>query len=215
MSKIALDLESSSLWGILANLGFGTESGSLFPGEIGGRMNPFQQWRSVEQATISYGYGLAVTSLQLARAYAAIADDGLVRPVTFIKGGNDNIRGTETRVMSAQTAEQIRTMMEQVTATGGTATRAQVAEYRIAGKTGTVRKMGKNGYAEENYRALFAGIAPASDPRLVMVTVIDQPDSGDYYGGVVAAPLFSKVMSGALRLLDQGAHFLPEQVVDL
>lgn len=200
--KIALDLESGALWGMLANLGFGSESGSHFPGEIGGRLNPFQQWHRVEQATIGYGYGLSVTTLQLARAYAVIAADGIARPVTFIKGGNSAMRGSETRVMSTATAQQVRAMMEQVTANGGTATRAQVPEYRVAGKTGTVRKMGAEGYAEENYLALFAGFAPASDPRLVMVSVIDQPDSGDYYGGVVAAPLFSKVMSEALRLLD-------------
>ncbi|NOR51595.1 MAG: penicillin-binding protein 2 [Gammaproteobacteria bacterium] len=200
-SKIAMALDSGELWGMLSRLGFGYDSGSQFPGESGGRLKSFQQWRQVEQATIGYGYGLSATPLQLARAYAAIAADGVVHPVSFLKY-RDGDYIPEERVMKASVARAVRKMMETVTQTGGTGTRAQVSGYRVAGKTGTVRKAANGGYDEENYLAIFAGLAPASDPRLVMVSLIDQPQSGDYYGGVVAGPLFSKVMAGALRLLD-------------
>ncbi|MCW8827207.1 MAG: penicillin-binding transpeptidase domain-containing protein [Gammaproteobacteria bacterium] len=201
MSKIAMALDSGDMWGMLSGLGFGYDSGSHFPGESSGRLKSFQQWRKVEQATIGYGYGLSATPLQLARAYAAIAADGVVHPVSFIKyQEGDAIPGE--RVIQSDVARAVRKMMETVTQTGGTGTKAQVAGYRVAGKTGTVRKAANGGYDDENYLAIFAGMAPASDPRLVMVSLIDQPQSGEYYGGAVAGPLFSKVMAGALRLLD-------------
>ncbi|MCW8982768.1 MAG: penicillin-binding transpeptidase domain-containing protein [Gammaproteobacteria bacterium] len=201
MSKIAMALDSGDMWGMLSGLGFGYDSGSHFPGESSGRLKSFQQWRKVEQATIGYGYGLSATPLQLARAYAAIAADGVVHPVSFIKyQEGDAIPGE--RVIQSDVAHAVRKMMETVTQTGGTGTKAQVAGYRVAGKTGTVRKAANGGYDDENYLAIFAGMAPASDPRLVMVSLIDQPQSGEYYGGAVAGPLFSKVMAGALRLLD-------------
>lgn len=201
MSKIAMALDSSEMWGMLTRLGFGYESGSQFPGESNGRLKSFQQWRQVEQATIGYGYGISATPLQLARAYAAIAADGVAHPVSFIKY-KDGDYIPEEKVMSASVARKVRRMMETVVQTGGTGTKAQVSGYRVAGKTGTVRKAAGGGYDEENYLAIFAGMAPASDPRLVMVSLIDQPQSGDYYGGAVAGPLFSQVMAGALRLLD-------------
>ena len=201
MSKIAMALDSGEMWGMLSRLGFGYESGSRFPGESSGRLKSFQEWRKVEQATIGYGYGLSATPLQLARAYAAIAAGGVIHPVSFLKY-REGEHIPEERVMKASVAREIRKMMEKVTQTGGTGTKAQIAGYRVAGKTGTVRKAVGGGYDHENYLAIFAGIAPASDPRLVMVSLIDQPQAGDYYGGVVAAPLFSQVMGGALRLLD-------------
>jgi len=201
MSKIALALDAGDLWGMLTRLGFGYESGSQFPGEASGRLKSFQQWRKVEQATIGYGYGISATPLQLARAYATIAADGVTHPVSFIKY-NDGDHIPQERVMPVSVAREVRLMMEKVTQKGGTGTKAQVAGYRVAGKTGTVRKASGGGYDEQNYLAIFAGMAPASDPRLVMVAIIDQPQSGEYYGGAVAGPLFSRVMAGALRLLD-------------
>jgi len=210
VSKIAMALDSGDMWGMLTRLGFGYDSGSQFPGESSGRLKSFQQWRQVEQATIGYGYGLSATPLQLARAYAAIAADGMVHPVSFIKYGEDEAI-PEERVMKASVARAVRRMMETVIQTGGTGTKAQVAGYRVAGKTGTVRKAANGGYDEENYLAIFAGLAPASNPRLVMISLIDQPQTGEYYGGSVAGPLFSKVMAGALRLLDIPPDDLGEQ----
>ena len=201
ISKIALALDAGDLWGMLTRLGFGYNSGSRFPGEANGRLKSFQQWRKVEQATIGYGYGISSTTLQLARGYAAIASDGVARPVSFIKYDEGDYI-PEERVMSVSVARKVRLMMEKVTQQGGTGTLAQVAGYRVAGKTGTVRKASAGGYDDENYLAIFAGMAPASDPRLVMVVIIDQPQLGDYYGGTVAGPLFSQVMAGSLRLLD-------------
>jgi len=201
MSKIALALDAGDLWGMLTRLGFGYESGSQFPGEVSGRLKSFQQWRKVEQATIGYGYGISATPLQLARAYATIAADGVAHPVSFVKY-NEGDHIPQERVMPVAVAREVRLMMEKVTQKGGTGTKAQVSGYRVAGKTGTVRKASGGGYDEQNYLAIFAGMAPASDPRLVMVAIIDQPQSGEYYGGAVAGPLFSRVMAGALRLLD-------------
>lgn len=198
-SKIALSLEPSEFWAHLANLGLGAETGSGFPGEQSGTLSTFHEWRKTKQATISYGYGLSTTLLQLTRAYGVLAAGGVLKPVTFIKGG-DEIQ--DIRVFTSEVTSEVVKMMQRVVENGGTGTRASVAGYHIAGKTGTVRKISGGAYGDEDYLALFAGIAPATRPRLAMVIVIDQPDSGDYYGGVVAAPLFSKVMTGALRLLD-------------
>jgi cell division protein FtsI (penicillin-binding protein 3) len=209
-SKIAMALDAGDFWGMLTRLGFGYDSGSQFPGESGGRLNSFQQWRQVEQATIGYGYGLSATPLQLARAYAAIAADGVIHPVSFLKY-RDGESIPEERAMKVNVARAVRKMMETVVENGGTGTKAQVAGYRVAGKTGTVRKAANGGYDDENYLAIFAGLAPASNPRLVMVSLIDQPQTGDYYGGAVAGPLFSEVMAGALRLLDIAPDALGQQ----
>jgi cell division protein FtsI (penicillin-binding protein 3) len=164
-------------------------------------MNAYQDWGKAEQATVSYGYGLSVTALQLTRAYAALAADGVSRPVSFFKLAVDAIP-EGTRVMSPEVAKAVRAMLERVVQTGGTGTRAAVSGYRIAGKTGTSRRVSSGGYNEDSYLAVFAGFAPASRPRLAMVVMVDRPDDGDYYGGVVAAPVFSSVMAGALRLMD-------------
>jgi cell division protein FtsI (penicillin-binding protein 3) len=157
------------------------------------------RWRDIELATLAFGYGMSVTPLQLAEAYSVIANDGLLRPVSFLY--QDKVPEGE-RVMSARVAREVRTMMEEVLGPEGTAPLARVAGYRVAGKTGTVKKSIAGGYADDRYQALFAGMAPASQPRLVMVVVIDEPSRQDYYGGVVAAPVFSRVMTGALRLMN-------------
>ncbi|MEN8169464.1 MAG: penicillin-binding transpeptidase domain-containing protein [Pseudomonadota bacterium] len=200
-SHIALELEPEQLWDQFVRVGFGYDTGSGFPGEAAGLMNAHQDWRKVERATVSYGYGLSVTALQLTRAYAALAADGVLRPASFLKLAEDEIpAGTE--VITPQVAQAVRTMLERVVHKGGTGTRAAVSGYRIAGKTGTTRKVGSAGYNEDNYIAVFAGFAPASRPRLAMVVMVDRPDDGEYYGGVVAAPVFSRVMQGALRMMD-------------
>lgn len=200
-SRIALSLEPQRLWDVFSRFGFGYDSGSGFPGEAAGLLNAYQDWRDVEQATVSYGYGLSVSTLQLAHAYATLAADGQQRPVSLLKRKPDNLPKSRQAIDPA-IARAVRGMLELAVQKGGTGTRAQIAGYRVAGKTGTVRKAGVGGYSEENYISIFAGMAPASRPRLAMVVVVHRPDDGEYYGGVVAAPVFARVMEGALRLLD-------------
>ena len=166
---------------------------------MGGILNIPAEKQLVEKATLSYGYGLSVTPLQLTRAYAAIANDGVMPAVSFVR---INEASHKTKVLSEKYAKQIREMLETVVAKNGTGYRAAVSGYRIAGKTGTVKKASAGGYSDDSYIAVFAGIAPASNPRLAMVVTINEPRGDVYYGGKVAAPVFSKVMSGALRLMN-------------
>ncbi len=198
-ARIALKLPRKVLHDYLWKLGFGQETGSGYPGEVRGRLRPAGRWAKIDQATLAYGYGLSATVLQLAQAYAVLAADGVRRPVTLLRRGAPP-RGV--RVFEAATARAMRRMMESVVSEGGTAPLAAVPGYRVAGKTGTVKKLGKKGYEDHAYLALFAGMAPASDPRLVMVVMIDDPRAGRYYGGEVAAPLFARIMDDALRLLN-------------
>lgn len=198
-TKIALSMTAEELWKALDRVGFGLSSGSRFPGEADGRIGDYWRWSPVQQASRAYGYGIQVTALQLARAYAVLANDGLLKPVSFLK--LDEAPKGE-RVMSVEVAAQVRHMLESVITDEGTGRQAGVDGYRIAGKTGTVHRTGRGGYADDRYAALFAGIAPASRPRLAMVVVIQDPLLGDYHGGQVAAPVFAKVMSGALRLMN-------------
>lgn len=198
-TKIALTMTPEELWKSLDKVGFGLSSSSRFPGEADGGIGDYWRWNPVQQASRAYGYGMQVTSLQLARAYAVLANDGLLKPVSFLKQ-TDIPQGE--RVMSSGTATKVLHMLESVVSEEGTGKLASVDGYRIAGKTGTVHRTGRGGYSEDRYTALFAGIAPASKPRLAMVVVVHDPLLGDYHGGQVAAPVFSKVMTGALRLLN-------------
>ncbi|MFT6625762.1 MAG: cell division protein FtsI (penicillin-binding protein 3) [Cycloclasticus sp.] len=198
-SKIALSIPPMGLWKLLDKLGFGHSTDNGFPGEARGKLVGYEQWRPIERATLSFGYGLSSSTLQLAHAYSAIANDGLVQPVTLVKNKHQAVG---EQVMGAKIAEQVRAMLKGVVSQAGTAPRAQVHGYSVAGKTGTVKKAIAGGYSEDNYLGIFAGMAPAGDPKLVMVVVIDEPKAGDYYGGLVAAPVFSRVMSGALRLMN-------------
>ena len=198
-SKIALSLEPHYFWTSLARVGFGQSTGSGFPGEVSGFLNSYNNWSEVEQATMSFGYGMSVTALQLARAYMAFATDGMMLPVSFLKVTEPV---SASRVFSASVARQVRGMLEAVVQKGGTGYRASIEGYRVAGKTGTVHKTVAGGYSEDRYLSLFAGMAPASKPRLIAVVIIDEPQGDQYYGGLVAAPVFSSVMAGALRLLD-------------
>jgi len=198
-SKLALGISAKNLTDVHSRIGFGLTTGSGFPGEVGGILNMPNEKQLVEKATLSYGYGLSVTPLQLARSYAAIANNGVMPAVSFTR--IEKVEN-ETKVLSAKYAKQIREMLEAVVSKEGTGNRASVAGYRIAGKTGTVKKASAGGYSDDSYIAVFAGMAPASNPRLAMVVTINEPDGDIYYGGKVAAPVFSKVMSGALRLMD-------------
>lgn len=210
-SKMALSIPPKALWQTLTNVGFGFDSGSGFPGEAMGQLTNYSGWSELQRATLSFGYGLSVTALQLARAYTVFANDGVLLPVTLLRKASlpDQISPEPERVMSKATARAIRHMLERVVKKGGTGTRAQVRGYRVAGKTGTAKVSGPGGYTGHDYTSVFAGMAPASNPRLVMVVVINEPRGDEYYGGLVAAPVFSRVMSGALRLLDVAPDDLP------
>ncbi|HYM46834.1 MAG TPA: penicillin-binding transpeptidase domain-containing protein, partial [Burkholderiaceae bacterium] len=198
-TKIALALNKQSMWEVLRRAGFGELTGAALPGELAGVLRSASRWVPVEQAAIAYGYGISVTPLQLARAYGAIANNGVAPTLTLLKR---NAAAEGHTVMSVGIARELQAMIEAATGPNGTGMRAQIADYRIAGKTGTVRKLTPSGYSEDQYVAWFAGFAPASDPRLVMIVMVDDPRSGVYYGGEIAAPVFGRVMSGALRLLD-------------
>ncbi|MES9966196.1 MAG: penicillin-binding transpeptidase domain-containing protein [Sedimenticola sp.] len=211
-SKIALDLPREELWNHFFKLGFGDPTNTGFPGEVNGQLTPHLNWTKIDHATLSFGYGLSVTPLQLARAYAVLAADGVRYPVSLLRL-EEKPRGE--RVMSAGVARDVRRMLKAVVSTEGTAPEAAVAGYQVAGKTGTVKKITSSGYSEDKYLAVFAGMAPVSDPRLVMVVMIDEPRAGEYYGGQVAAPVFSKVMAGALRLLNVAPDNLPNSSVRL
>ena len=197
-AKMALALEPETLWNAFDRLGFGKPPQAGFPGEAAGRLRPYKSWRPIEQATMAYGHGISVSLLQLARSYMVFAGDGEIRPVSLIKV---DVPPTGAKVMAAATSQAVRSMLELVVQPGGTAPRAQVMGYRVAGKTGTAHKQENGRYANDRYIASFVGLAPASNPRLIVAVMIDEPSNGQYYGGAVAAPVFSQVMSGALRLL--------------
>lgn len=204
--KIAQMMSYGDLWSLYDRLGFGHPTGVEFPGESRGILRHHSTWRPFEHATHSFGYGLSVTSLQLAQAYLVLAADGVKRPVSLFKRDpltQASSAREEVRVLSQDTTRRLRAMMETVVSEQGTAKQAIVAGYRAAGKTGTAKKSaGKAGYASNRYQSVFAGFIPAGQPRFVMVVMIDEPGAGAYYGGVVAAPIFQKVMDGALRLFN-------------
>ena len=197
-AKIALALPSEKMWNMFNQVGFGTPPRSGFPGEGAGKLRAYASWRPIEQATMAYGHGISLSLLQLARAYMVFASDGEIKAVTLVKRDTP---AASTRVITPETALQVRRMLELVVQPGGTAPRAQVMGYRVAGKTGTAHKLEGANYAANKYMASFIGFAPASDPQLIIAVMIDEPGAGQYYGGTVAAPVFSNVMAGALRLL--------------
>lgn len=196
-SKIALALSSKTLWRMFNRAGLGISTASGLPGESAGRLARYQDWRPIEHATIAYGYGVAVTPLQLAHAYASLANGGVLMPATLVRRSAP-VMGQ--RVMSPVTAKAVIRMLELAVGEQGTGGAARIARYRVAGKTGTMHKSTPGGYAKHRYVAAFAGLAPVSDPQLVMAVVIDDPIVGNYFGGEVAAPVFARVMAGALRL---------------
>ncbi len=197
-AKMALALPAKTLWNLFSQVGFGVPPQSGFPGEVSGKLRAYKTWRPIEQATMSYGHGISVSLLQLARAYTIFTTNGELKPVTLLKQ-DAPVAGTP--VISPETAQAVRRMLEMVVQIGGTAPRAQVAGYRVAGKTGTTHKIEGKGYAANKYISSFVGFSPMSSPRLVVAVMIDEPSDGQYYGGTVAAPVFSQVMAGTLRLL--------------
>ena len=197
ISKIALKMPREYFWETYHNLGFGMTAHAGFPGEASGELLDYQQWHDFEQATLSYGYGVSTSVLQLARAYTALADDGVLHSVSILKRDIDY---DEKQVFSTETAIKVREMLEHVIKKDGTAYQARINGYRVAGKTGTVKKAIAGGYADDRYLAVFVGLAPVSNPRFVIAVMVNEPNAGQYYGGQVAAPVFSKVMAGALRV---------------
>jgi cell division protein FtsI (penicillin-binding protein 3) len=197
-AKIALGLKADDMWNLFSEAGFGAQPQLGFPGESPGKVRPAQTWKPVEQATMSYGHGIAVSLVQLARAYTMFARDGEVVPLSLTKVDSPP---PGKRVLAPETAREVRRMLEMAAGPGGTAPRAQVVGYRVAGKTGTAHKLENGAYVSNRYIASFVGFAPVSDPRLVIAVMIDEPGAGHYYGGMVAAPVFASVMGGALRVL--------------
>jgi cell division protein FtsI (penicillin-binding protein 3) len=206
ITKLAMTLQPDQLWDTMTQFGLGELTTSGFPGESAGMLTHFSNWRPISQATLAYGYGVSVTPLQLAQAYAAIGDGGNLRPISLV--ALDQPPEGE-QVISADTATAVRRMLEEVVRPGGTGTKAAVDGYRVAGKTGTAWKFATGGYSEDKYISIFAGMAPASDPRLATVVVIDEPGGELYYGSDVAAPVFADVMSESLRLLAVSPDAMP------
>jgi len=206
ITKLAMSLPREQLWSTMSNFGFGELTASGFPGESAGLLTHYDNWQEISQATLGYGYGVSVTPLQLAQAYAAIGDGGRMHPVSLVALEQS---GEAEQVIAPDTANAVKRMLEEVVRPGGTGTKASVTGYRIAGKTGTAWKSGVGGYSEDEYFSIFAGLAPASAPRLAVVVVIDEPSGELYYGSDVAAPVFAEVVAESLRLLAIPPDALP------
>ena len=212
-TKIAQTIPADELWSTFSAIGIGHSTESGFPGEVAGHLKNFQDWHKVEHATMSYGYGMSMTSLQLARAYSVFASGGKLLPVSMLRKSNEDLADVEKipAIFSPQTVDKVVSMLTAVVSDQGTGSKAAIPGYSVAGKTGTVHKSDKGGYAEDKYISVFAGLAPASDPKLVLVVMVNQPNSGMYFGGEVAAPIFSKIMGGALRILNVSPDQVPLQ----
>lgn len=196
-SKVALSLAPETMWENFNALGFGSPPKLGFPGEASGMLRNWKNWRPIEQATMSFGHGISLSLIQLARAYEVFARDGDMLPVSLRKVEGPAPAGKQ--VISPEVARQLRAMLETVTQPGGTALKAAIPGYRVAGKTGTAHKLDGGHYAAKRYISSFVGFAPASDPRFIVAVMVDEPTGGKYYGGDVAAPVFAQVMAGALR----------------
>lgn len=208
-SKIALDLSGEVLWEMCHRLGLGQGTGIGFPGESIGYLPESRNWKPMQVAIMSYGYGLSVTPLQLAQAYMILGNGGYKHELSLIKRGRPAVAAQQ--VLSEETSAAMRQLMRSVVIEGGTGTRAAVPLYDVGGKTGTVHRIGANGYDRTQYKALFSGIAPLNKPEIAVVVVIDSPSGDAYYGGEVAAPIFSRIVSGAMRLL----NVMPEPMTEI
>ncbi len=196
--KLAMQIEAREMWEMYSQVGFGQKPQIPFPGVVSGRLRPYKTWRPIEQATMSYGYGISGSLFQVARAYTVFARDGEVVPATLIKA-EQKVQGV--RVFSEENAKAMRKMLQMAAAPGGTAPKAQTMGYSVGGKTGTAHKQEGKGYAGKKYRGFFVGMAPIEQPRIIVAVMIDEPSNGRYYGGDVAAPVFSETVQQTLRLL--------------
>ncbi len=201
-----MTLQPDQLWDTMTRFGLGAMTASGFPGESAGQLTHYNHWQPISQATLAYGYGVSVTPLQLAKAYSMLGSDGYMRPVSLI-ALDQPAEGEQ--ILAKDTAIAVRSMLEEVVRPGGTGTKASVPGYRVAGKTGTAWKFAAGGYSEDKYISIFAGLAPASNPRLAAVVVIDEPGGELYYGSDVAAPVFADVVTESLRLLAVPPDALP------
>jgi cell division protein FtsI (penicillin-binding protein 3) len=212
VTKLALDLGHEPIWNVFARFGIGQPPGTGFPGESGGMLPNRTRWHSTEKISLAFGYGITATPLQLAHAYTVFANDGVQHPISLLKVEGELPPGTP--VVSPEIAHQVRTVLNAVTGENGTARKARVEGYEVGGKTGTVHKVGPGGYIDNAYVALFAGIAPIDNPRMVTVVVINEPQGEAYGGGSAAAPVFSKATEGALRLLNVAPQLAePDEVM--
>jgi cell division protein FtsI (penicillin-binding protein 3) len=201
ISKVITQLNPDLFYSVLARFGFAESTGSGFPGERSGTIVRPLVNDKFSLATQSFGYGLSITPIQLAQAYAAIASGGIRYPVTFLKQSPDAVKGK--RVITPEISDKLLTMLASVTGPGGSATKAKIPGYQVVGKTSTIRKLsGAGGYDAHRYMSAFTGIAPRSKPRIVIMVMLDEPNSGIYYGGAVAAPVFAKILAGTVRLLN-------------
>lgn len=198
-AKLALQMQPEEMWNMFTTVGFGQQPKFGFPGAVAGRVRPFKSWRPIEQATMSYGHGISVSLIQMARSYMIFARDGDIIPLSFQK--LDTLPVGQ-HVVSEKTAHAMRAMLELAAGPGGTAPKAQVPGYRVGGKTGTAYKLTGGQYDHKKYIASFVGFAPASDPRIIVAVMIDEPSNGQHYGGDVAAPIFSSVAANALRAMN-------------
>ena len=200
--KMAMQMRPEEMHGLFSQAGFGQKPQLGFPGAVTGRLRPWKTWKPIEQATMAYGYGISTSLFQLARAYTVFAHDGELMPISLVKrsdaalGASRRINGI--RVVSPKTAQSVRSMLQMAAGEGGTAPKAQTVGYSVGGKTGTAHKQEGKGYSRK-YRAWFVGMAPIADPRIIVAVMVDEPSAGSYYGGVVAAPVFSEVVQQTLR----------------
>ena len=197
--KMAMQMQPREMWEMYSAAGFGQKPQLEFPGAVTGRLRPYKTWRPIEQATMSYGYGLSASLYQMARAYTVFAHDGQVVPTTMLK--RDEVAQGE-QVFSPRTAAQVRRMLQLAAGAGGTAPKAQTMGYSVGGKSGTAHKQSGKGYVSNKYRSWFVGMAPIEQPRIVVAVMLDEPSAGQYYGGAVAAPVFSEVVQRSLRVLN-------------
>ena len=209
-SKLAMNMPASEMWDLFTAVGFGQTPKVGFPGAVAGRLHPHQKWMPTDQARIAFGYGISTSLFQMARAYTIFARDGELVPVT-IEHSPDYKAGV--RIISAKTAIEMRSMLESVTEAGGTAIKAHAEGYRVGGKTGTAHKVGGKGYSTNKYLAYFTGIAPISAPRIVVAVMVDEPTANGYYGGQVAAPIFSTIVSETLRAMNVAPDSIVKNMV--
>ena len=213
-SKIAFEIGAESIRDVLQRVGFGEVPGTSFPGERGGVLPNPRRWSRIETATLSYGYGLSASALQLASAYSVIADGGIRKPVSLLRLSEDELAQLpRSQVISPTIAAEVKAMLETVvdSSRGGSAIEANIPFYEVAGKTGTAHVVGDYGYEDNLHNSFFVGLVPASDPKIVVVVVINEPRGDEHYGGQVAAPVFSQIAAGAMRILNISPDEIPTQ----